>query len=102
MKLVIIADGTVLYWFESHRWSNWKVSTWNNGERGIDQVKEDLKLLLLVAMDETSSSKTDGSPTTRIGLRPSNGGHLQFNGGIRGNIWSRGGGQAVDGNGSRS
>ena len=42
---------TVLYWFESHRWEYLESKYLNNGERGIDQVKEDLKLLLLVAMD---------------------------------------------------
>ena len=42
---------TVLYWFESHRWEYLESKYLNNGERGIDQVKEDLKLLLLAAMD---------------------------------------------------
>ena len=42
---------TVLYWFESHCWEYLESKYLNNGERGIDQVKEDLKLLLLVAMD---------------------------------------------------
>ena len=41
----------VLYWFESHRWEYLESKYLNNGERGIDQVKEDLKLLLLAAMD---------------------------------------------------
>ena len=39
-------------WFESHRWEYLESKYLNNGERGIDQVKEDLKLLLLAAMDE--------------------------------------------------
>ena len=42
---------TVLYWIESHRWEYLESKYLNNGERGIDVVKEDLKLLLLVAMD---------------------------------------------------
>ena len=42
---------TVLYWFESHPWEYLESKYLNNGERGIDQVKEDLKLLLLAAMD---------------------------------------------------
>ena len=42
---------TVLYWFESHHWEYLESKYLNNGERGIDQVKEDLKLLLLAAMD---------------------------------------------------
>ena len=42
---------TVLYWFESHRWEYLESKYLNNGERGIDAVKEDLKLLLLEAMD---------------------------------------------------
>ena len=42
---------TVLYWFESHRWEYVESKYLNNGERGIDQVKEDLKLLLLATMD---------------------------------------------------
>ena len=42
---------TVLNWFESHRWEYLESKYLNNGERGIDQVKEDLKLLLLAAMD---------------------------------------------------
>ena len=42
---------TVLYWFESHRWEYLESKYLNNGERDIDQVKEDLKLLLLAAMD---------------------------------------------------
>ena len=42
---------TVLYWFESHRWEYLESKYLNNGERGIDQVKEDLKLLLLATMD---------------------------------------------------
>ena len=42
---------TVLYWFESHRWEYLESKYLNNGERGIDAVKEDLKLLLLAAMD---------------------------------------------------
>ena len=41
----------VLMWFESHRWEYLESKYLNNGERGIDQVKEDLKLLLLAAMD---------------------------------------------------
>ena len=41
----------VLYWFESHRWEYLESKYLNNGERGIDQVKKDLKLLLLAAMD---------------------------------------------------
>ena len=43
---------TVLMWFESHRWEYLESKYLNNGERGIDQVKEDLKLLLLAAMNE--------------------------------------------------
>ena len=42
---------TVLMWFESHRWEYLESKYLNNGERGIDTVKEDLKLLLLAAMD---------------------------------------------------
>ena len=42
---------TVLIWFESHRWEYLESKYLNNGERGIHQVKEDLKLLLLAAMD---------------------------------------------------
>ena len=42
---------TVLYLFESHRWEYLESKYLNNDERGIDQVKEDLKLLLLAAMD---------------------------------------------------
>ena len=42
---------TVLMWFESHHWEYLESKYLNNGERGIDQVKEDLKLLLLVAMN---------------------------------------------------
>ena len=42
---------TVLYWFESHHWEYLESKYLNNGERGINQVKEDLKLLLLAAMD---------------------------------------------------
>ena len=42
---------TVLMWFESHRWEYLESKYLNNGERGIDQVKEDLKLLLLAAMN---------------------------------------------------
>ena len=42
---------TVLYWFESHCWEYLESKYLNNGERGIDAVKEDLKLLLLAAMD---------------------------------------------------
>ena len=42
---------TVLYWFESHHWEYLERKYLNNGERSIDAVKEDLKLLLLAAMD---------------------------------------------------
>ena len=42
---------TMLMWFESHCWKYLESKYLNNGERGIDQVKEDLKLLLLAAMD---------------------------------------------------
>ena len=42
---------TVLMWFESHRWEYLESKYLNNGKIGIDQVKEDLKLLLLAAMD---------------------------------------------------
>ena len=42
---------TVLMWFESHPWEYLESKYLNNGERGIDAGKEDLKLLLLVAMD---------------------------------------------------
>ena len=41
----------MLYWFESHRWEYLESKYLNNGERDIDQVKEDLKLLLLATMD---------------------------------------------------
>ena len=41
----------MLHRFESHRWEYLESKYLNNGERGIDQVKEDLKLLLLAAMD---------------------------------------------------
>ena len=41
---------TVLMWFESHRWEYLESKSLNNGERGIDVAKEDLKLLLLDAM----------------------------------------------------
>ena len=42
---------TVLYWYESHCWEYLESKYLNNGERGIDAVKEDLKLLLLAAMN---------------------------------------------------
>ena len=42
---------TVLYWFESHRWEYLESKYLNNDERGVDAAKEDLKLLLLAAMD---------------------------------------------------
>ena len=42
---------TVLIWFESHRWEYLESKYLNNSERGIDVTKEDLKLLLLEAMD---------------------------------------------------
>ena len=42
---------TVLYWFESHYWEYLESKYLNNNERGIDVAKEDLKLLLLAAMD---------------------------------------------------
>ena len=42
---------TVLMWFESHRWEYLESKYFNNGERSIDVAKEDLKLLLLEAMD---------------------------------------------------
>ena len=42
---------TVLMWFESHRWEYLESKNLNNSERGIDVAKEDLKLLLLEAMD---------------------------------------------------
>ena len=42
---------TVLMWFESHRWEYLESKYLNNGERGIDAAKEDLKLLLFAAMD---------------------------------------------------
>ena len=41
----------VLYWFESHHWEYLESKYLNIGERGIDAVKKDLKLLLLAAMD---------------------------------------------------
>ena len=41
---------TVLMWFENHRWEYFESKYLNNGERGIDVAKEDLKLLLLEAM----------------------------------------------------
>ena len=41
----------MLYWFESHLWEYLESKYLNNGERGIDAVKEDLKLLLLALMD---------------------------------------------------
>ena len=41
----------VLMWFESHRWEYLESMYLNNGERSIDVAKEDLKLLLLEAMD---------------------------------------------------
>ena len=37
-------------WFENHRWEYLESKYLNNDERGIDVVKEDLKLLLLEAM----------------------------------------------------
>ena len=41
---------TVLMWFESHGWKYLESKYLNNGERGIDVAKEDLKLFLLDAM----------------------------------------------------
>ena len=41
---------TMRIWFESHRWEYLESKYLNNDERGIDYVKEDLKLLLLEAM----------------------------------------------------
>ena len=41
----------MLYWFKSHRWEYLESKFLNNDERGIDAVKEDLKLLLLAAID---------------------------------------------------
>ena len=41
---------TVLMWFENHCWE-YLESKYLNGERGIDVAMEDLKLLLLEAMD---------------------------------------------------
>ena len=41
---------TVLMWFENHCWEYLESKYLNNGERGIDVTKEDLKLLLLEAM----------------------------------------------------
>ena len=37
-------------WFENNHWEDLESKTLNNGERGIDVAKEDLKLLLLEAM----------------------------------------------------
>ena len=37
-------------WFENHRWEYLESKYLSNGERGIDVVKEDLKLFLLEAM----------------------------------------------------
>ena len=41
---------TVLMWFENHCWKYLESKYLNNGERGIDVAKEDLKLFLLEAM----------------------------------------------------
>ena len=38
-------------WFENHRWEHLESKYLNNGERGIDVVKEELKLILLQAMN---------------------------------------------------
>ena len=54
---------TVLYWFESHYWEYLESKYLNNGERGIDAVKEDLKLLLLAAMDGDEFLEDRRKPT---------------------------------------
>ena len=52
---------TVLIWFESHCWKYLESKYLNNGERGIDAAKEDLKLLL-AAMDEDEFVKDRQKP----------------------------------------
>ena len=53
---------TVLYGFESHRWECLESKYLNNGERCIDAAKEDLKLLLLAAMDGNEFVKDRHKP----------------------------------------
>ena len=58
---------TMLMWFENHRWeyleSKYLESKYlNNGERGIDVAKEDLKLLLLKAMGGDEFAKDRRKP----------------------------------------
>ena len=60
---------TVLMWFENHRWEYLESKYLNNGERDIDQVKEDLKLLLLAAMDGDEFLEDRQKPNSRNGLR---------------------------------
>ena len=53
---------TVLYWFESHRWEYLESKYLNNNERSINAVNEDLKLLLLAAMDGDEFVKDQQKP----------------------------------------
>ena len=56
-------------WFENHSWEYLENKYLNNGKRGIDVVKEELKLFLLEAMSRDEFAEDRRSPTTRIGLR---------------------------------
>ena len=52
----------VLMWFESHHWEYLESKYLNNGERGIDVAKKDLKLLLLEAMSGDKFAKDGQKP----------------------------------------
>ena len=49
-------------WFENHCWEYLESKYLNNGERGIDIVKEDLKLFLLEAMDREEFAEDQWKP----------------------------------------
>ena len=49
-------------WFEIHRWEYLESKYLNNGERGIDVAKEDLKLILLEAMSGDEFAKDRRKP----------------------------------------
>ena len=53
---------TVLMWFENHRWKYSESKHLNNGERGIDVAKEDLKLFLLEAMSGDEFAEDQRKP----------------------------------------
>ena len=53
---------TVLMWFENHCWEYLESKYLNSGERSIDVVKEDLKLLLLEAMGEDEFAEDQRKP----------------------------------------